>query len=364
MTSKPNQSTQDHMLAQYDERFAEYGRFTERLASLIGQLVDAEGIKIHSVTYRVKAKESLAQKLTSGERLYSSIEEVTDIAGVRVITYFPDDVDRISDLVEREFEVDEERSVDKRALMDPERFGYMSVHYVVKFSPARLRLPEYSAFRDVAAEVQVRSILQHAWAEIEHDLGYKSKQAVPAHIRRDFARVSAFLETADRDFGTIRDALSAYSAKVEQRVAAAEIDIHLDQASLNAFLGAKGSAKADAAIVQALNGKMDRRKKLTVPGILETLDYLHVRTTGELTLALTSSIDDLSSFVARLREIRGPIKPDQRFGVGISIFYLGYLMAARGRDVQQIEDYLAAMKIGVASDRTAFAQELAKAAAG
>ncbi|MCH8973784.1 MAG: hypothetical protein IH869_01800 [Chloroflexi bacterium] len=351
-------------MAQYDERSAEYGRFTERLASLIGQLVEAEGIKIHSVTYRVKAKVSLAQKLSSGEGPYSSLEEVTDVAGVRVITYFPDDVDRVSDLVEREFEVDEERSVDKRALMDPERFGYMSVHYIVKFSLARLALPEYSTFRDVVAEVQVRSILQHAWAEIEHDLGYKSKQAVPAHIRRDFARVAAFLETADRDFGTIRDALSDYSAIVEQRVAAAEVDIDLDQASLSAFLGAKGSAKADTAVAKALQGKMDRRKKLSIPALLEKLDYLHVRTIEELTLALTSSIDGLLSFVARFREIRGPIRPERRYGVGISIFYLGYFMAARGRDVQQIEDYLAAMRIGAASRRPAFAQELAKAAAG
>ena len=363
MTSMLNQSTHDQIMTQYDERFAEHGRFAERLAGLLRHLVDAAEIKIHSVTYRVKERESFAQKLTAGERLYTSIEDITDISGVRVITYFPDDVDQVSDLVAQEFEVDEEKSVDKRTLIDPERFGYMSVHYVVKFSPARLALPEYTAFRDLSAEVQVRSILQHAWAEIEHDLGYKSKQAVPTHIRRDFARVSAFLETADRDFSTIRDALSDYSVRVEQRVAAAENDIELDQASLNAFLGAKGALKADTAVVHALGVKLDRRMKANTEVVLRMLNYFRVSTIGELSEVLASSIDELAPFLARLNKIWNRMPARERYGSGISVFFLGYYLAARGNDVKQIESYLDALNIEPGDERGALVAELAEAAA-
>ena len=98
---------------------------------------------------------------------------MTDITGVRVITYFADQVDEIAKVMEGEFNIDIKNSIDKRDILDPDRFGYLSLHYViVSLSSARCALAEYRSFSELKAEVQVRSILQHAWAEIEHDLGY------------------------------------------------------------------------------------------------------------------------------------------------------------------------------------------------
>jgi putative GTP pyrophosphokinase len=103
-----------------------------------------------------------------------------------------------------EFEV-VERSDKGRELIEEERFGYQSVHYLVRIKSNRARLAEYERFGRAITEVQVRTILQHAWAEIEHDIQYKSTTAIPVEIRRRFMLVAGMLEIADREFQAIQD---------------------------------------------------------------------------------------------------------------------------------------------------------------
>ena len=146
------------VLNEYDQLRDLCEGYTQRLSELLDQLLAASSIHVHSVTFRLKTRESLKKKLYSTQDKYESLEDVTDICGVRVTTYFADDVDRVAEIVENEFEIDVGNSVDKRALLDPDRFGYISVHYVVGLSAVRSELTEYQDFRDLKAEVQIRSI--------------------------------------------------------------------------------------------------------------------------------------------------------------------------------------------------------------
>jgi ppGpp synthetase/RelA/SpoT-type nucleotidyltranferase len=168
--------------------------------------LEGKNIRVHSVTSRIKSKSSVRRKLerSAGKRTLGSL---TDLLGIRVITYFPDEVNAVAAVIEREFMVDNDNSVDKRAILDPDRFGYLSLHYVLQLSDSRSTLPEYQAFRDLKFELQIRSILQHTWAEIEHDLGYHSEVALPAEVRRRFARLAGLLELADSEFLGIREQL-------------------------------------------------------------------------------------------------------------------------------------------------------------
>ena len=150
------------------------------MESLVTVLVASADIQFHSIQHRIKARESIARKIDDRDRPDYTLSSLTDILGVRVITYFDQEVDRVAEIIEQEFLIDRENSVDKRASLDPDRFGYLSLHYVVQLSAARSRLTEYRRYRETKFEIQVRSILQHAWAEIEHDLGYKSRSAIPA----------------------------------------------------------------------------------------------------------------------------------------------------------------------------------------
>src|SRR5258708_31765367 len=86
-----------------------------------------------------------------------------------------------------------------------EKFCYQSVHYPVKLRANRTALPEYARFSGLVAEVQIRTVLQHAWAEIEHDIQYHSAEAIPAAIRRRVMSLAGILAIADREFQAIQN---------------------------------------------------------------------------------------------------------------------------------------------------------------
>jgi ppGpp synthetase/RelA/SpoT-type nucleotidyltranferase len=192
--------------------------FKISIDSLIQTLLEIEGIQFHSVTSRIKSKASVRQKLQRPDKR-RELNDLTDMFGARIITYFEDEVDVVAKLIEREFIVDRDNSVDKRSLLDPDRFGYLSLHYVLQLNPERSTLPENRAYKDIKFELQIRSILQHAWAEIEHDTGYKSASGVPDAVRRRLSRLAGLLELADDEFLGIREELAKSASLRRSRAA-------------------------------------------------------------------------------------------------------------------------------------------------
>jgi putative GTP pyrophosphokinase len=191
-------------------------QFYEDVASVVARVlqecVRKRGIKVHSVQHRAKDPASLERKATipsdsdpDTPKYLDPLKDITDLAGVRVITHFPSSVKEIDRLITEEFDVIE-RSDKSVKLVEEERFGYQSIHYLVRIESDRARLAEYERFSDAIAEIQVRTILQHAWAEIEHDIQYKSATTIPTEIRRRFMSLAGMLEIADREFQAIQDA--------------------------------------------------------------------------------------------------------------------------------------------------------------
>jgi ppGpp synthetase/RelA/SpoT-type nucleotidyltranferase len=225
-----------NILGEYDRESDLYKYRAARCEALVKELLGVEGQRVHSVTSRLKRRDKLEEKLEREGKNYKRLSEVTDTAGVRIITHFEDEVDRIGTLIEKEFGTDPERSIDKRKILDPDRFGYLSLHYICGLHPNRLMLPENRRYTGLLCEIQIRSILQHAWAEIEHDLGYKPDNTVPAPIRRRFSRLAGLLEIADQEFRSIRDELENYAARVEDEIKAEPSQVGIDDVSLAAFI--------------------------------------------------------------------------------------------------------------------------------
>jgi putative GTP pyrophosphokinase len=251
---------EDAYTAQFGLR-SDLGAAAERI---LRELLGAEAISTLSITHRVKTRESALKKLAT--KNLTSIEQMTDVVGLRVITYLRDEVDEVAKIVEREFTIDEENSVDKRGTLDPDRFGYLSVHYIASLSAARVALPEYRRFENVRFELQIRSVLQHAWAEIEHDIGYKSESAVPRNERRAFSRLAGMLEMADDEFVRIRDRLAERQAAIAEEVARGDVGVEIDQDAIYALLtsGDDTLSRMDLAIArfgagaEAITGMADR----------------------------------------------------------------------------------------------------------
>lgn len=221
--------------AWYDRNKDRYAGLVSTMETLIETLLREKRIPYHSVSGRVKDRDSCAEKMT--RKIYSSPEEMMDIAGLRIITHTTAEVARVCDLIEREFAVDRENSGDKANDMGVDKVGYLSVHYIVKLRPDRARLCEYSRFEGLRCEIQVRSLLQHAWAEIEHDRSYKFAGVLPKEIQRKFYLVAGTLELMDQEFLALSREIDQYAADVKEQAAQGRLrGIAIDSTSLLQFL--------------------------------------------------------------------------------------------------------------------------------
>lgn len=208
------------------ERYKHLEKFvSERIHNVFAN----SGLMIH-ITHRIKTIDSIKGKLERKPNIYSNIYEINDILGFRVICYISSDLDLAAKIIADNFRVNWNRSKDKRKIIDARSFGYVALHYVCALPDTE------SELSDLWFEIQIKTILQHCWAEIEHDLGYKSEIEVPRNIRRSFSKAASLLETADDIFSYIRNSLIEYRIKIKQDIENDKIDdLFFDKITLAEF---------------------------------------------------------------------------------------------------------------------------------
>ena len=227
----------------YRERYGFYESLAATIKRILEEALERKRIQVHSVQARAKEPSSFAKKVAQPSETDSDrpkytcpLQQITDLAGVRVITYFPGTLQEIDQLLRDEFHI-LERSDKSAELIEGDRFGYRSIHYLVKFTSRRSQLPEYASFYGAITEIQVRTILQHAWAEIEHDIQYKSVAVIPAEIRRRFMALAGMLELADREFQAIQNADKELTEEARSRVAEGQLSqVEITPDALKVFL--------------------------------------------------------------------------------------------------------------------------------
>ena len=226
-------------VSQYEEIIPQLAALKGKLDGLTRELLEDAQIKVIQVESRVKTLESFSEKLERKGGSYANpLEDITDLVGLRVITYYREDLERIGELIRREFIVDDDNSVMKGSDYEPDRFGYRSDQYIISLQENRKTLPEWRRLPDIRWEVQVRTVLQHAWAAVEHKLYYKSASDAPPEVRRRLFALSALFELGDREFSAIRYANDALNSRLKNEVSEGNFDIPFNYSSLAAYLDA------------------------------------------------------------------------------------------------------------------------------
>ena len=223
-------------LEKYKEIISKYDNLGQNISQALQLLLKENNITYLSVYYRVKEIESFSNKVAK-KGYIDPFDEIEDICGVRIICYYQSDIERIEKILKTEFIVTENQNKEKGLKFD--QFGYRSTHSIVKINNNWLNTPNYRGLQNLKAEIQIRTVLMHAWAEIEHKLAYKSESQIPNEFKRKLSRISAKLEESDEQFEEIKKQIEVNKNKIIETAKQAKefdenIEFNLD--NLQAFL--------------------------------------------------------------------------------------------------------------------------------
>lgn len=278
------------ILEEYREMKPVFEKMMEIVREALQKAIDDNGLYVTAIESRIKEEKSLAGKLELKGAKYMSLGDITDILGARVITFYSDEVDKISALVDRIFDIDWANSVDKRKMHELDRFGYNSLHYVCRIPKKMYHDPEMPQINEYRFEIQMRSALQHVWATIDHDTGYKSGVEVPKEYLRNLNRLAGMLELVDEQFSQIRTDINNYRREVQSLVASGKFDeVQLNGDSFKSYLRLKPFHKLTKRIAAINQAEIHESSSLPY---LQILKDFHFTTLGDVERFIKENSED------------------------------------------------------------------------
>jgi len=218
-----------------DEVHPKHKRLTDTVITIIENLLKINDIEYLTVSGRTKDKDSILEKIER-KSYKDPAKQLTDLTGIRVVAYFESDIIKISNLINNAFSVDAANSLNQDEKLSVDQIGYRSVHFICDIGPTREALPELEGLSNLSFEIQVRTVLQHAWAELAHDRNYKFTGKLPPDIERSLFLYAGMLEIADKGFSDISNKIDAYIEKVQADTAKGNLDLVLDSVTLSQFV--------------------------------------------------------------------------------------------------------------------------------
>lgn len=251
------------------------------------------------IEHRIKTENSLEGKLYKAGDSYQKLLDLHDLIGARIICYFNDGVNSIGKEIEKHFDVNWNKSINKKTLLNVDRFGYLSLHYICK-----LKKDEgyNDNLTDISFEIQIRTILQHAWASISHDLGYKNEFGVPKEVTREFARLAGLLELADDEFLRIRDKIINYTKDIRNKIINNDVDgINIDLISLREYMNTNSKMQTFLKEISEIEGS--EINYVAPDSYIEQLKFLKITTLGGLHAMLDKNSN--LAYKLALRSLKG-----------------------------------------------------------
>lgn len=191
------------------------------------------GINLQILSSRVKEIDSAIGKLT--RKSYTNpLKDMTDLVGVRAVCLLSPDVERLCQaMMLPVWDIQKSRDTSKEYEDAPDKFGYQSHHFEIR--PKRdLEIAGTKITADICCELQIRTLMQHAYAEVVHDSIYKSSWKVPSRAVRFVSSSAALIETADHLFCETMSILESES-KVRGELLEELTDIYDSKVGISRF---------------------------------------------------------------------------------------------------------------------------------
>jgi len=264
-----------------------YITFTERMESLINELLKLSKIKVHLIEARTKSIDSFRKKIQKPEKLYiDPLNELTDLSGIRVIVYYQDDVEKVAQVIKEAFTLIELETSHQSNNYSANEFGYLSLHYIIKLSKKRIALPEWSTYKDLVSEIQIRTVLQHSWAAVSHTLQYKNENEVPKILQRKLFRLAGLFELADEEFLSLRDQTEIEKQNSTNAISKGESIVEINLFTIQEFITQWSGINDLKPYLYELNFKFDdnyeEQELAYYDNIIKECNRLNINTINDL----------------------------------------------------------------------------------
>src|ERR1035441_7162105 len=198
---------------QYEEKQELYKRFCGELKSQINEILKNSYIELAApIETRVKTLSSINKNIENNKYNPETLNEVEDLAGLRIVLLFKQDVEKTCEIITRNFNILKKENFQDRLAND--QFGYGSIHFNAILKKEWLSLPTFNNFLDLKIEIQIRTAAQHIWATVSHLLSYKQKDQIPPPIQRSINRAAALLELVDLEFQRVMEDRNKYIKQI------------------------------------------------------------------------------------------------------------------------------------------------------
>jgi putative GTP pyrophosphokinase len=261
----------------YERIRPQFVAFTDALSHELEMLLTGSTVSVAQLESRTKTVRSFAEKIDRKSKYVDPLREITDLSGLRVIVPGPADITPVGELIRADFDIDEKNSLSSGADNDPDRFGYRAEHYVVRLRSEQCRLAAWSKFGGFSAEIQVRTVMQHAWAAVDHKIRYKGS-TLPPSLQRRLYRLSALLELADEQFAALQVNSTELSESYARSMAQGDLDVDLDALSLMAYIDESKIDRYWASAASRLGYSRPSVDRMDPAAVLETMRAVNIRT--------------------------------------------------------------------------------------
>lgn len=274
------------LLRQYRELRPTMEAISSKAYDILSRALKEQGIYVTAIEHRVKTERSLAGKLELKGAKYKSIDDITDLVGLRVITFYTDEVDKVAAIAKRLFHIDWQESVDKRKLHELNAFGYNSLHYICRLREA----DAVDAGKNPRFELQMRTALQHVWSTIEHDTGYKGDVKIPQEYRRQFSRLAGMMELIDDEFSRLRVVLTDYRRQTLALVKNGRLDdVPLSRETFRSYLDLRPFDRLNRRIAAVNQAEI---YPVSVMAYLSVFESFGLETLGDVQRLIDENSDD------------------------------------------------------------------------
>jgi|GEM_PF-2481528 len=283
----------------YEKKCVQYKALGDLIKLYLYEGLTSNNISFTDIQFRIKSFHSFISKIKRKKYFDNPYSKIEDILGVRVICTFKEDIPKVSKIIETALSA--QPPEDKELKDENKLIGYRGRHQIVQLKDEICNnLSFYKKLKGLKAEIQIRTNVQHSWAEVSHKLNYKDEDNVPTEFKDMLAQISGALALIDKHYTDLKREKEALQNRLKRdNVKSFQLEQEVNIDTLTTFLDLCYSNRDSADDIELLFEEMIEHK-INFKAIVDKQNQLGNRTLSRIEREISSTSKHSQVGIVRL----------------------------------------------------------------